>query len=192
MSFNKGSSKSKATNNQSFDQTSDFRLSDRAAGLLTDSMGRIGGMEYQAFDPNSTQQFMNPYNEQVVDSTMNRLNYEGDRDRNELTAGIAKAGAFGDKRRGVMEAELEGQIDRNRSETLAGLNQRGYSDAQQIALGENANQNQFRMAIEALLAQLASGFGNEGTTNARGTSTGVSTQKGRNMGFGFTYGGGGS
>lgn len=192
MSFSKGKSKNTASNNQSFNQTSDFRLSDRAAGLLTDSMGRIGGMEYQSFDPNSTQQYMNPYQQDVVDSTMNRLNYEGDRDRNQLVSNIAQAGAFGDKRRGVMEAELEGQIDRNRSETLAGLNQQGYSQAQQIALGENANQNQFRMAIEALLAQLAGSFGNEGTTSSRGTSKGQSTQRGSNFGFGFQYGGGGS
>lgn len=189
MSLSFGGSKQKATNNQSFNQTSNFSMSPRAAGLLTDSMSRIGGMEYQSFDPASTQQYMNPYQQDVVDSTMSRLNYEGDRDRNQLTSGIAQAGAFGDKRRGIMEAELEGQIDRNRSETLAGLNQQGYSQAQQIALGENSNQNQYALALEALLAQLAGSFSNEGTTSSRGTSTGTSTQSGSNFGLGFSYGG---
>jgi hypothetical protein len=192
MSFNFGGGSNRQSSNtnqsQQFDQTSTFRLSDRAYGLLWDQAGRLRGMDYQELDPNSVEGFLNPYQDQVVNATMGRLNYEGDRARAGLKSDMAASGAFGNNRRGILEAELEGQIDRNRTEALAGLNQRGYDQALAAAMAENQGRNAYGLDIQSLVSQLLLGsVGREGTERSYGTSSGTSATTGRTSGFNFGF-----
>jgi len=106
-----------------------------------------------------------------------------------VTSDIGKAGAFGDKRRGIMEAELEGEQDRTAASTLAGLNSAGYGQALNAAMAEGQNQNAYGLNVQQLIQQLLAGsYGQEGTSQMQGTQSGRSSRTG--MGFGFTYGGG--
>lgn len=182
MSLSGSKSKSKET----VDQTQKNTLSDRAAGMLTGGISDLQGKSYQAFDPASMAQFQDPFQSQVRDATLAQMDFGNAQAWNDLDSRLAQSKAFGDDRRGVLEAGLAGDQARERASMLAGLNSQGFQQARDAALGENQNANSYDLQIQALINQLRGGFTNEGTQKLNGTTTGV--QKSR--GFGFSYGGG--
>jgi len=109
------------------------------------------------FSPQQFQQnvqgFMNPYQSQVVDATMARL-AQARAERDAATkAQLAASRAFGNERRGVYEAQLAGEQERNTAETLANLYSQGYGQAAQMAMNLPGQQ----LAGAAALA----GYGNQ-------------------------------
>jgi hypothetical protein len=89
------------------------------------------------FSPQQFQQnvqgFMNPYQQNVIDATMARLS-QARAERDAATkAQLAASKAFGNERRGVYEAQLAGEQERNMAETLANLYSQGYGQAAQMA-----------------------------------------------------------
>ena len=190
LSIGGNKSKSKGSSNQSFDQTGSTRLSDRSWNMLTGRMGELGGQEYRALDPNAYQDYMNPYQQEVIDATTADINANRDRAANQQRSDIAGAGAFGDDRRGIMEGELAGQYDRTLATTLGGLRSRGFSEAQGVAQGENDNRNQFDANTQAQINQLLALLGQETTTTTQGTQRGQTRGTTTGMNVGFTYGGG--
>jgi hypothetical protein len=181
---NKGKSKSRQETTQSYTQNTGLNAAGEAA--YRDAMGRLEGQSYQAFDPDSVDQYYNPYQEDVINSSVARINREGELAGNQQRAEFAKAGAFGDKRQGVYEAELASGIDRNRSETIANLRQQGYSQAQAIAMAENTNKNAFGMAQQQSLAQLLAQYMGANTTQS-GTSQGLNKSTGTQTGLNFSW-----
>lgn len=125
------------------------------------SMGQYNTMQ---------QGFMNPYQQQVVDASINAINQEAARTGNALTGNMGarenRGGAlsFGDSASAIQRAELE----RNRLNTVANtasaLNQAGYTQAQNAAL--NTMQNDVTNALNAspIMATLAQ----QNRTNALG------------------------
>lgn len=173
---NKGKSK-QATN-----QTQTRTLSDRAAGMLTQGINDVSGMQYRSFDPSQVDQYQSPYTQDVINASLAQADQTDAEARVQQDAEFAGAGAFGDKRRGVYEAQLRGDQSRDRASLIAGLNDKAYTGARDIAVGENQNQNAYALQLQALLAQLRSGFANEGTQTMNGTQTGRTS----NMGFSWT------
>lgn len=173
---NKG--KSKQTTNQTQTNT----LSDRAAGMLNQGISEVSGMKYQGFDPSQVDKYQSPYTQQVIDASLAQADQTDSQARAQQQSDFAAAGAFGDKRRGIYEAELQGNQSRDRASLIAGLNDRAYTGARDIAVGENQNQNAYALQLQALLAQLRSGFANEGTQTMKGTQSGKTS----NMGFSWT------
>lgn len=109
------------------------------------------------FSPQQFQQnvqgFMNPYQQNVIDATMARLS-QARAERDAATkAQLAASRAFGNERRGVYEAQLAGEQERNMAETLANLYSQGYGQAAQMAMGLPGQQ----LAGAAALA----GYGNQ-------------------------------
>lgn len=190
LSFGGSKSKQRQETSQSFNQTQDTRLSDRAYNAFTDRMGDLNAREYQQLDPGSVDQWMNPYQQQVVDATLANINADRTQARTGLQADWAKAGAFGNDRRGIAEAELEGQFDRTTASTLAALNSRGYEQALGVAQGENTNANAYDQNTQQMLNQLLMMLGNETTSNTRGSSKGLSKGSGSQFGFSAGYGNG--
>lgn len=186
MSLSLGGNRSRSS--QTVDQTQTNRMSDRAAGLLTGQMNDLRGMQYNGVGNDDIARFQNPYQGQVTDATMAQLGQDRLVARNGLKSDMAGAGAFGDKRRGVMEAELEGQYDRTAAQTLAGLNSQGFNTALGAAQRDSDASNAYGLSIQQLMAMLAGGFANEGTSRVQGTTTGRNSNLG--FGAGFTYGGG--
>lgn len=146
-----------------------FRPAEQQAFDITQQAvtGRVGAPELaqatqvaqQAamFSPQQFQQnvqgFMNPYQQNVVDATMARL-AQARAERDAATkAQLASARAFGNERRGVYEAQLAGEQERNTAETLANLYSQGYSQAAQMAQALPGQQ----LAGAAALA----GYGNQ-------------------------------
>lgn len=182
-------SRSRESTNQTMNQTSNTALSDRARGMFDNQINRLGEMRYDPVASEDIARFSNPYQQDVIDATMGQLNQDRLVQRNQMNSDIGKAGAFGDKRRGIMEAELEGQQDRTAASTLAGLNSANYGQALQAAMSEGQNQNAYGLNVQQLLAQLLGGaYGQEGTTTTSGTQSGNARRSG--LGFGFSYGGG--
>ena len=158
-------------------------LSDRAAGLLTGGINDLRGRQYRELDPAAIARFQDPYQADVRDATMAQLGQDRSLAFNQLDDRLARSGAFGDKRRGIQEAEVAGQFDRTAASTLAGLNSAGYGQALSAAMTENQGFNNFDIATQDLITRLLSQFGNEGTQT--GATTGTSRTSGYSVGGSF-------
>ena len=101
--------------------------------------------------PNAYQQFMSPYQQQVIDTTLT----EFDRQRQQAMAGqnaqAVASGAFGGAREGVQRAEYGAQTLQDRSALQAQLLQQGFGQAQQAA----AQAFQQQQGLASLQPQLA-------------------------------------
>ncbi len=111
--------------------------------------------------------FMNPYTSSVVNATTAENNQNQQMALNQLGDQAQKAGAFGGSRQGVAEALTLGQYDLNNQQTTAALNSQNYSQALQAAMTQNQQENQYPLAVQGLLGQLAQGT----QTNSSGSSS---------------------
>jgi hypothetical protein len=81
--------------------------------------------------PSGYQQFMSPYQQEVIDAT--RADYEAEMQRQQAQLGASAGSAFGGGRFGVAQGELGAQGARGLAGTLAGLRQQGFMTANQLA-----------------------------------------------------------
>jgi hypothetical protein len=72
---------------------------------------------------------MNPYQEQVMDAALAKIDREGAKARQAGTAKAIGQGAFGGSRAGVQAAETERAIAEQKQNTIAGLMSKGYEQA---------------------------------------------------------------
>ena len=94
--------------------------------------------------PGAAQQFMNPYEDQVVQQTMSDIQKAGQQQQNQLSAQAANAGAFGGSRFAVGQAALGEANIQEQSRAAGNLRQQGFAQAQQAA--QNAAQLQAQQA----------------------------------------------
>ena len=106
-----------------------------AANAAAQAMGTTG-----QFDPASTQAFMNPYQQQVIDEYTKEMQRQFDISRQGRAAQAIGAGAFGGGREGVLEAEAMTGFQRQLGQGLAGLMSSGYQQAQNAAMQAFENQ----------------------------------------------------
>ena len=97
--------------------------------------------------PTAYQQFMSPYQQDVIDTTLAEYDVQAAKGLPALAAQAISAGAFGGGREGVQRAEYMSASDRNRAALQAQLLQQGFGQAQQLA--------QTAYGQQAQLAQLA-------------------------------------
>lgn len=107
-----------------------------------------------AFGPEQFQQdvagFMSPFQQNVIDATMARLESARARREADTRAQLAASRAFGNTRRGVYEASLASSEARNMAEVLANLQQQGFSQAAQLAAGLPGQRLQASQQLAAL------------------------------------------
>ncbi|MGH6829072.1 MAG: hypothetical protein ACREFW_09205 [Rhizomicrobium sp.] len=85
--------------------------------------------------------YLNPYQKDVIDSTMAQYNQANANQLNNTNQGATAAGAFGGSRSGVADA-LTNQYDtQTEAPILAGLNASNFSNAQNMALNDANIQN---------------------------------------------------
>ena len=94
---------------------------------------------------------MSPYQAQVIDAALARGQRERDIARTGEMADITRAGAFGNERRGVFEAERQAAFDIGQQEMIANLLQQGYSQAQAATMAQLAQ-------AQGAAGQAAAGF----------------------------------
>jgi hypothetical protein len=112
------------------------------------ALGRQGIGSYQPFmqqaqqalaqsgafnQPGAAQQFMNPFEQAVVDQSMQDIARAGLQQQNQLSAQAAGAGAFGGSRQGIAQQELNRNILDQQARTAAQLRATGFGQAQQAA-----------------------------------------------------------
>jgi len=86
-----------------------------------------------AGSPTAYQQYMSPYQQDVISTTLQEYDVQAQRGVPGLAANAISAGAFGGGREGVQRAVYGAESDRNRAALQAQLLQQGYTQAQQLA-----------------------------------------------------------
>ena len=91
--------------------------------------------------PQIAQQFMSPYQQQVIDTTLNEFDRQAQAQEQRIRDSAVASGAFGGGREGVLQSEFRTGSDRNRALLEAQLLQQGFGQAQALA-AQRFNQQQ--------------------------------------------------
>ena len=134
-----------------------------AQGMATSNLGvagLLGGT--QAFQPSSSQAFMDPYQQNVTQQALAELDRQGQQARNRLAGQATRAGVFGGSRFGVQEAELDRNLSDIKSRRIFEDLSRNFQQAQRAAMGaQEAQQRRQLMAGQQLgnLGRVQAGLG---------------------------------
>ncbi len=93
--------------------------------------------------------YMNPYTQQVIDTTMADLERQRQMQQNQLGAQASAARAFGGSRQGIAEAETNRAFAQQGGQLAAQLRQQGFQTALGASQQDVANQMQAALANQA-------------------------------------------
>ena len=144
------------------------RLQQQAQSLAEQGVG-----SYQQFldqaqaatGPQAFQEFMSPYQQQVIDTTLSEFDRQAQAREQSIRDQAYTSGAFGGGREGVALAEYGSASDRNRAALQAGLLQQGFGQAQSAAQQQFANQMGLASALPGLQGTDISRLGSLGALN---------------------------
>jgi hypothetical protein len=131
-----------------------------------------------AYDPSMAQQFYDPYEDRVVQQTIEDVMKAGDKqDMAQRARDIQTGGesAFGSRAR-LGASERREALGRGLGQSLANIRSGGFSQAQQMGMGEFARQQAARRAASSGLAGMAGSRLGAGQ-NLTGTLTGLAGQQ---------------
>ena len=126
-----------------------------------------------ATGPQAFQQFMSPYQQQVIDTSLAEFDRQAQVQEQRIRDQAVSSGAFGGGREGVLQAEYQAGSDRNRAALQAGLLQQGFGQAQQAAQQQFANQMGLASALPGLQRGDISTLGSLGALNQAQTQAGL-------------------
>jgi hypothetical protein len=144
------------------------KLQERAQELATQGVGSFQPFLDQAqaaTGPQAFQQFMSPYQQQVMDASLAEFDRNAQMQQQQISDQAVASGAFGGGREGVMQAEYQAGSDRNRAALQAGLLQTGFGQAQQAAQQQFQNQMGLASALPGLQRGDISTLGSLGALN---------------------------
>ena len=128
------------------------QLQQQARGMA----GGLGGYQQyltqaeQYSGPQAYQQFMSPYQQQVIDTTLSEFDRQRQIAQQQIGAQAVAGGAFGGAREGVQQAEFGAQTLQDRAALQAQLLQQGFGQAQQAA-GQAFQQQQGLASLQPQL-----------------------------------------
>jgi hypothetical protein len=107
------------------------------AGQPTNMMGSQDYLQQQGTmsGPQAYQQFMSPYQQDVIDATMSEYDTQAAKGITGIGMNAAMSGNLGGGREGVMRSEYQNKSDMNRALLQSGMLQQGFNQA-----NTNANQ----------------------------------------------------
>ena len=117
-----------------------------------------------ATGPTAYQQYMSPYQQDVIGATLQEYDIQAQKGLPALQAQAIQAGAFGQGRGQVAEAEYQAASDRNRAALQAQLLQQGYGQAQQAAAQAFGQQQQLAAGQMGLASAVPSLLGQQVAT----------------------------
>lgn len=126
-----------------------------------------------ATGPQAYQQFMSPYQSQVMDASLAEFDRNAQMQQQQIADQAVASGAFGGGREGVLEAEYQAGSDRNRAALQAGLLQQGFGQAQQAAQQQFQNQQGLAQLVPGLQGTDISRLGSLGALNQAQTQAGL-------------------
>jgi len=145
------------------------------AGTLAGQAGTQAGLAGQFVGPQAYQQFMSPYQKDVIKATLDEFDVQAAKGIPNIAAQAVGAGVLGGGREGVMRSEYQTTSDRNRAALQAQLLQQGFGQAQQAA-GQAFGQQQALANQQQQLAQQALGIG-QAFSNLGGQQIGLGQQQ---------------
>ena len=110
-----------------------------AGGLGTAALGTLGGVSLGAPTAAQTQQFMSPFQQQVIDATLGEFDRNRQVQEQQIRDQQAALGALGSGRAGVQLAEFGTGAARERALLQANLLQQGFQQAQAARQQDIAN-----------------------------------------------------
>jgi len=113
--------------------------------------------------PTAYQQFMSPYQQDVIDTTLREFDVQAAKGIPSIAAQAVSKGVLGGGREGVVRSEYQQASDRNRAALQAQLLQQGFGQAQQAAQQQFVNQLNLAQRAPALFGQQISALGALGT-----------------------------
>jgi hypothetical protein len=119
------------------------------AGQAATQAGQAG----QFMGPTAYQQFLSPFQKDVIDTTLKEFDVQAQKGIPALRAQAIGAGAFGGGREGVQLAEYQSTSDRNRAALQAQLLQQGFGQAQNAAAQAFGQQQALAQQQQALAQQ---------------------------------------
>jgi len=135
--------------------------------LTTQAEQLVGGLgSYQPYlqeaaalrGPTAYQQYMSPYQQDVIQQTLQEYDVQAQRGIPGLRAQQVAQGAFGQGRGAVQEAVYGAESDRNRAALQAQLLQTGFGQAQQLAQQDYARNIQLAQAAPAAVGTQIAGL----------------------------------
>ena len=133
--------------------------------FLTAAQGATGPQAYQ--------QFMSPYQSQVMEASLAEFDRNAQMQQQGLRDQAVASGAFGGGREGVMQSEYQLGSDRNRAALQANLLQQGFGQAQQAAQQQFQNQMGLASALPGLQSGDISTLGSLGALNQAQAQAGL-------------------
>jgi len=136
------------------------QLQQQARGMA----GGLGGYQQyltqaeQYSGPQAFQQFMSPYQQQVIDTTLSEFDRQRQIAQQKIGAQAIQQGAFGGAREGVQQAEFGAQSLQDRAALQAQLLQQGFGQAQQAAQTAFTQQQGLASLQPSLLGQQIAGL----------------------------------
>ena len=103
--------------------------------------------------PDAYQQFMSPYQQQVIDASMTSFDKQAAMQRRRISDQALQAGAFGGARHGIAGSEYDAASDMNRALMESRLYQQGYGQAQQGAQTAFNQQQQLAQTVPGMYQQ---------------------------------------
>jgi hypothetical protein len=140
------------------------------------------------FNPSSQMSsFMNPFQEQVVQQTMDDIASQGQIQQQQAKANAVSSGAFGGARSGIMESELAKNILREQGRAAGNLRTQGFESARNAAQQAFENTQQRRLAASQGIGNLGINYGqlSQGDINQmQGIGQGLGSLAGQYAGLG--------
>ena len=156
------------------------QLQQQAQTLATQGVG-----SYQPFldaaqaatGPQAYQQFMSPYQSQVMEASLAEFDRNAQIQQQGLRDQAVASGAFGGGREGVVQSEYMRGSDMNRAQLQANLLQQGFGQAQQAAQQQFQNQMGLASALPGLQGTDISTLGSLGALNQAQAQAGLDAQR---------------
>jgi len=131
------------------------------------AQGMTAGANYN-FDPNSYQDFMNPYMDDVIQQQYQDIQRQGDIQKQGANAQAVGAGAFGGSRQGIQQAEINRNVLDQQARSGSQLRSAGFQQAQGLAQQAASQQAQQQLAQAGQFGQQAGQLGQQGMQGAQG------------------------
>ena len=126
--------------------------------LLQAGMG-IGDYQPMLYDQDITRQFMDPFQQEVIDASLRDISRAGEMERQKLSDAAVGAGAFGGSRDALLQAEqYRGQMQQM-ADTAASLRSAGFQQAQQAGMGAFEAARGRDLGIAGLIGQAGGQIG---------------------------------
>jgi hypothetical protein len=141
-------------------QTQAYNLAGAGIGAYQPYLTQAGAYT----GPGSQAAFMSPYQQDVIDTTMQQYDTQAAKGLTGIGQMAARSGNLGGGREGVMRSEYQTESDLKRAALLAQLQQQGFGQAQTAAQQAYANQMQMGQGIQQFQGADVASLGQMGAT----------------------------